>query len=32
MEEAFAMQNYFRVEKCKKQSLGQKIANTIGKK
>lgn len=32
MEEAFVMRNYFRVEKNKKQSLGQKIANSIGKK
>lgn len=32
MEEAFAMRNYFRVEKNKKQSLGQKIASTISKK
>lgn len=32
MEEAFVMKNYFRVEKSKKLSLGQKIASTIGKK
>jgi len=32
MEEALAMKNYFRVEKSKKQSLGQKIASSIGKK